>query len=56
MKDAIEDAKSKGFLPFSRPEDIAINNTNLGWEVTGTFDAALTFYGLSVQVEEDDEK
>lgn len=56
MKEAIEDAKSKGFLPLSRPEDIAINNTNLGWEVTGTFDAALTFYDLSVQVEEDDEK
>ncbi len=51
MKEAIRDAKAKGYLPESRAEDIVLENNNLGWEVTGTFDVGLTFYRLSVDVQ-----
>ncbi len=52
MQDALSDAKAKGFLPNSDLSDIVLENTNLGWEVTGTFDVGLTFYSLSVDAEE----
>ena len=52
MRDALQYAKEKHFIPYSELSDIVLNNTNLGWEITGTFDAALTIYSLSVEVEE----
>ena len=51
-RDALQYAKEKHFIPYSELSDIVLNNTNLGWEITGTFDAALTIYSLSVEVEE----
>ncbi len=51
MKEAVRDAQAKGYLRDSRAEDIVLENTNLGWEVTGTFDVGLTFYRLSVDAE-----
>lgn len=52
MKEALLDAKAKGYLPCSDLDDVVLENTNLGWEVTGTFDVGLTFYRLSVNAEE----
>lgn len=51
MQEAVLDAKRKGYLPDSDVNDIVLDNTNLGWEVTGTFDVGLTFYRLSVDVQ-----
>lgn len=52
MREAVLDAKKKGYLPDSDAAVIVLENTNLGWEVTGTFDVGLTFYKLSVDVTE----
>lgn len=52
MRDALLCAKERHFIPYSELSDIVLNNTNLGWEITGTFDASLTIYSLSVEVEE----
>ncbi len=48
MAEALETAKRRGFIRNSRPEDFVLHNTNIGWEVTGTFDAALTLLKISV--------
>lgn len=48
---AFEDAKSKGYLKTSKFEDMAVANTNTGWEVTGPFDAKSELRGYSVDAE-----
>ena len=50
MQDAILEAKKRGFLKNSKPEDMVIENTNIGWEVTGTFDVSATVSDISVEV------
>jgi hypothetical protein len=53
MKEALKIAKQRNYLLNSELKDIVINNTNLGWEITGTFDAELTIYNISVKVDEE---
>ncbi len=52
MEAAVTEAKKRGFLKNSDPEDMVIENTNIGWEVTGTFDVSFTLSDISVLVEE----
>lgn len=52
MKDAILLAKERHFLLNSDPQNIVINNTNFGWEVTGTFDVGMTIFDVSLRVED----
>ena len=53
MKEALKIAKERNYLINSELKDMVINNTNLGWEITGTFDAALTIYNISLKVDEE---
>lgn len=52
MEKAFKIAKQRGFLPKSRYEDIAVKNTNIGWEVTGTFDVGVDIEKISFVCDE----
>lgn len=50
MIEALDTAHEEGFLLSSTPNDIAITAFNWGWEVPGTFTAAVSVRGLSAEV------
>jgi hypothetical protein len=51
MKDGLQTARERGFLKDSQAlEDYHISGMNLGWEVTGIFDAAFQIRDLGLKV------
>lgn len=50
MLKAFQEAKKNGFLKESELEDMRIVNFNIGWEVTGTFDAGYEFKNLDFRI------
>jgi len=48
IKKAFQKAKDNGYLKTTNFEDIAIESTNLGWEIPGTFDCGIQFRSLSL--------
>lgn len=42
IKEAFETARKRGYLSGSKFEDLVVSTMNVGWEVPGTFDCALT--------------
>ncbi|UCG59291.1 MAG: family 16 glycosylhydrolase [Phycisphaerales bacterium] len=48
IKGGLKEATQRRFLISSDPKDYAVVNMNLGWEIPGTFDAAIQIKGLSV--------
>lgn len=50
IKEAIEKMKSKGFFKDTTWEDMEICGMNFGWEVPGTFDAAISVRNMSLKV------
>ncbi len=51
MIQAWELAKERGFLKDSDFEDAVISGMNIGWEVSGTFDAEFEFKNFDISVE-----
>jgi hypothetical protein len=49
LREALEIAQRHGHLKHSRPEDLAIDSFNLGWEAPGPYDAAFEVRGLSLR-------
>ena len=45
-------AKKNGFLKTSEWEDMYLGNTNIGFEVTGTFDVEVTINNINIFVKE----
>lgn len=41
IEDAFESAQQNGYLPNTKYEDLAVTSGNFGWEITGTYDAAM---------------
>lgn len=50
LQKAINKAKEKGYLVNSDIHDLVIDNMNLGWEVTGTFDVGVNIFNISCEV------
>lgn len=50
IKEAIEKLRSKGFFKDTTWEDMEICGMNFGWEVPGTFDAAISVRNMSLKV------
>lgn len=48
IKGGLQEAVKRGYLKSSDPHDYAVANMNLGWEIPGTFDAAVEMKGLNV--------
>lgn len=48
IQDAFKKAKQNGYLKTTAFEDLAIESTNVGWEVPGTFDCGLQFKNLAL--------
>lgn len=48
---AFNTAKANGYLTNTELADIAIESTNVGWEVPGTFNAGIQFQSLSLNAE-----
>jgi len=48
IKKAFQKAKENGYLRSTNFEDISIESTNLGWEISGTFDCGVQFRNLSL--------
>jgi len=48
IQDAFKKAQQNGYLKATAFEDLAIESTNVGWEVPGTFDCGLQFKDLSL--------
>jgi len=46
----LQEAVRRGYLKDSTPHDYAVANMNLGWEIPGTFDAAVQVQDLDVSV------
>jgi len=44
----LQEATQRGYLKKSNPCDYAVANTNLGWEIPGTFDVAVQVQDLQV--------
>ncbi|MBN1509517.1 MAG: hypothetical protein JW955_21900 [Sedimentisphaerales bacterium] len=44
----LQEAVKRGYLQNSNPHDYAVANMNLGWEILGTFDAAIQVQELSI--------
>ncbi|WP_285058251.1 hypothetical protein [Pedobacter ginsengisoli] len=51
IKKAFQKAKDNGYLKTTTFEDIAIESTNLGWEIPGTFDSGIQFKNLKLSTE-----
>lgn len=49
LREALEAAQKQGFLTHTRAEDLAATSFNLGWEVPGPYDCAITLRGLSLR-------
>lgn len=50
--DAISEAKKRGYLRNSSLKDMYLHNTNLGFEITGTYDAEVEIRNLKILVQE----
>jgi hypothetical protein len=48
IRSGLQEAVTRGYLKDSNPHDYAVANMNLGWEIPGTFDAAIQVRGLSL--------
>jgi hypothetical protein len=48
IKDGLQEAVKRGYLQSSDPAEYAVANMNLGWEMPGTFDAAIQVRNLRV--------
>lgn len=44
----LQEAAKRGYLKSSDPHDYAVANMNLGWEIPGTFDAAVQIQDLEI--------
>jgi hypothetical protein len=51
IKAGLIEAVKRGYLSGSDPKDYAVVNMNLGWEIPGTFDAAVQIQNLSITAE-----
>ena len=51
MREALTASQTKGFLEATAFEDLVLTSFNLGWEVPGTYDCAITLKGLSLTAE-----
>lgn len=43
-------AQNKGFMKGSRAEDLVISSTNMGFEITGTFDCRVSVKNLGIHI------
>ncbi|RZM06341.1 MAG: hypothetical protein EOO88_53525 [Pedobacter sp.] len=48
---AFRTAKANGYLKSTSLDDIAIESTNVGWEIPGTYNAGIQFENLSLKAE-----
>lgn len=48
VKEALSSAQEKGYLKATRFEDLHASSFNIGWEVPGPYDCAITLKGLSL--------
>jgi len=48
IKSGLQEAVKRGYLKSDNSHDYAVANMNLGWEIPGTFDAAVEVKGLNV--------
>ena len=48
IKSGLQEAVKRGYLKSANPHDYAVANMNLGWEIPGTYDAAVEVKGLNV--------
>ncbi|RZM28536.1 MAG: hypothetical protein EOO88_08545 [Pedobacter sp.] len=48
---AFNTAKANGYLKTTSVDDIAIESTNVGWEIPGTFNAGIQFQNLKLTAE-----
>lgn len=48
IKAGLEMGKQQGYLPKTSYEDLALTTTNLGWEVTGTFNASFEIFDMQI--------
>jgi hypothetical protein len=51
LREALVVSQAKGFLTDTKFEDLHPSSFNLGWEVTGPYDCAITLKGLSLMGE-----
>lgn len=49
VKSGLQEAAERGYLRSTSPHDYAVANMNLGWEIPGTFDAAVQVRGLRIR-------
>lgn len=49
IKEALQASQAKGFLKDTRYEDLKATSFNLGWEVTGPYNCAITLRNLSLR-------
>lgn len=50
IKEAVQKMKSKGYFKDTDWEDLEITGMNFGWEIPGTFDAAVSIRNISLKV------
>lgn len=48
IANGLQEAKRRGYLRSCDPHDYAVANMNLGWEIPGTFDAAVQIQDLGI--------
>ena len=51
VRRAVEAMRERGCFMHSEPADLAITGMNFGWEIPGTFDAALQMRGMSLGIQ-----
>jgi hypothetical protein len=49
MREALAIVNERGCLKATKLEDLALTSFNLGWEITGPYDAAMEFRGVSMK-------
>ena len=50
IQEGLKEAAARGYLSTADPQDYAVVNMNMGWEMPGIFDAAMQVRGLGVDV------
>ncbi len=50
IRSSLQEAVKRGYLKDAAPHDYAVANMNLGWEIPGTFDAAVQIRDLDIAV------
>ena len=50
VRSGLQEAVKRGYLKDADPHHYAVANMNLGWEIPGTFDAAIQIKDLSISV------